>query len=73
MCGVEDEEFNKCHVISEYMIERDEEYNINEEIGSYNPGRVQDGGYMNRVRNQIGVALVESKMFEFVMIYVFFF
>ena len=23
MCGVEDEEFNKCDVISEYMIERD--------------------------------------------------
>ena len=32
MCGVEDEEFNKCDVISEYMIERDEESNINEEI-----------------------------------------
>jgi len=60
MCGVEDEEFNKCDVISEYMIERDEENNINEEIGSYNPGRVQDGDYMNRVRNQIGVALMES-------------
>ncbi|KEH18434.1 hypothetical protein MTR_8g019400 [Medicago truncatula] len=37
--------------ISEYMIERDEESNINEEISSYNPGRVQDGGYMNKVRN----------------------
>ena len=61
MCGVEDEEFNKCDVISEYMIERDEENNINEEIGSYNLGRVQDGGYMNRVRNQIGVALMESR------------
>ena len=35
--------------------------NINEEIGSYNLGRVQDGGYMNRVRNQIGVALMESR------------
>jgi len=43
------------------MIECDEESNINEEIGSYNPGRVQDGGYMNRVRNQIGVALMESR------------
>ncbi|AES81741.1 hypothetical protein MTR_7g100090 [Medicago truncatula] len=42
------------------MIERDEESNINEEISSYNPGRVQDGGYMNKVRNQIGVALMES-------------
>ena len=61
MCGVEDEEFNKCDVISEYMIERDEENNINEEIDSYNPGRVQDGGYMNRVINQIGVVLIESR------------
>ncbi|AES99409.1 hypothetical protein MTR_5g080460 [Medicago truncatula] len=43
------------------MIERDEESNINEEISSYNPGRVQDGGYMNKVRNQIGVALMESR------------
>ncbi|AES64404.1 ribosomal protein S11 [Medicago truncatula] len=43
------------------MIERDEENNINEEISSYNPGRVQDGGYMNKVRNQIGVALMESR------------
>jgi hypothetical protein len=40
MCGVEDEEFKKCDVISEYMIERDEENNINEEISSYNPGRI---------------------------------
>jgi len=61
MCGVEDEEFNKCDVISEYMIERDEESNIDEEIDSYNLGRVQDGGYMNRVRNQIGVALMEGR------------
>ena len=51
----------KCDVISEYMIERDEENNINEEIDSYNPGRVQDGGYMNRVINQIGVVLIESR------------
>ena len=43
------------------MIERDEENNINEEIDSYNPGRVQDGGYMNRVINQIGVVLIESR------------
>jgi len=61
MCGVEDEEFNKCDVISEYMIKCDEESNINEENGSYNPRRVQHGGYMNRVRNQIGVALMESR------------
>ena len=61
MCGVEDEKFNKCDVIPGYMIERDEESNINEEIGLYNRGRVQDGGYMNRVRNQIGVALMESR------------
>jgi len=51
----------KCNVISEYMIERDKESNINEEIDSYNPRRVQDGGYTNRVRNQIGVALVEGR------------
>jgi len=43
MCRVEDEEFNKCNVISEYMIEHDEKGNINEEIDSYIPGRVQDG------------------------------
>ena len=61
MCGVEDEEINKGDVISECMIERDEESNINEEISSHNLGKVQDGGYMNRVRNQIGVALMESK------------
>ena len=61
MCGVEDEEFNKCDVICKYMIERDEENKINEDIGSYDPERVQDGGYMNKVRNQIGVALMESR------------
>jgi len=43
------------------LIECDEKSNINEEISSYNPERVQDGGYMNRVRNQIGVALMESR------------
>lgn len=43
------------------MIEREEEINMNEEMGSYNPKRVQDGGYMNRVRNQIGVSLMESR------------
>jgi len=61
MCGFEDEEINKCDVISEYMIERDKESNINEEISSYNPRRVQDGGFMNKVRNQIGVALMEKR------------
>ncbi|AES68734.1 hypothetical protein MTR_3g014250 [Medicago truncatula] len=44
------------------MIERDEESNINEEISSYNPGRVQDGGYMNKVRNQIGVVFVRFRL-----------
>ena len=43
------------------MIERDKKSNINEEIDWYNPGRVQDGGYMNRVINQIGVVLIESR------------
>ena len=61
MCGFEDEEINKCDVISEYRIERDNESNINEEISSYNPRRVQDGGFMNKVRNQIGVALMEKR------------
>ena len=61
MCGVEDGDFNKCDVISEYMIERVEESNIYEEISSYNLGRVQDGGHMNRVRNQIGVVSMESR------------
>lgn len=61
ICGVEDKEFNKCDDIFGYMIEREEEINMNEEMGSYNPKRVQDGGYMNRVRNQIGVSLMESR------------
>jgi len=46
ICGVEDEEFNKCDDISKYMIERNEWRNINEEIGLYNLKSVQDGGYM---------------------------
>jgi hypothetical protein len=62
MCGVEDVEFNKCDDISRYIIEPEEERNINEEMGLYNPRRVQDGGgYMNKVRNQIGTSLMESR------------
>jgi hypothetical protein len=62
MCGVEDVEFNKCDDISRYIIEPEEERNVNEEMGLYNPRRVQDGGgYMNKVRNQIGTSLMESR------------
>jgi 2-hydroxy-3-keto-5-methylthiopentenyl-1-phosphate phosphatase len=60
MCGVEDEEFNKFNDIYEHMTGPEEERNINEEMSSYNP-RVQDGGYMNAVRNQIGAALMEIR------------
>ena len=61
MCGVEDEEFNKCDNIPGYMDEVEVERNIDEEIGSHNPRRVIDGGYMDRVRNQIAVALIENR------------
>jgi hypothetical protein len=61
VCGIENEEFNKCDHISGYMIENREERNVNEDMSSYNPRRVQDRSYMDRARNQIDVGLIENR------------
>jgi hypothetical protein len=60
ICGVQDEEFNKWDQITGYMLEREEERNINEDSSSENL-RVQDGSYMDRARNQIATKLLENK------------
>lgn len=60
ICGVEDEEFNRCDHTPGYMTDCEEERNTNEETNSYNPRRVLDGGYMDGVRNQIAAALMET-------------
>jgi hypothetical protein len=62
ICGVEDEEFNKCDRIPGYIPEREEERNINEDMSSYNLRRVQDGSYMDRARNQIATRLMENRI-----------
>ncbi|KAK2454169.1 hypothetical protein QL285_001760 [Trifolium repens] len=62
ICGVEDEEFNKCDRISGYIPECEEERNINEDMSSYNLRRVQDGSYMDRARNQIATRLMENRI-----------
>ncbi|XP_058733700.1 protein ALP1-like [Vicia villosa] len=61
ICGFVDEDFNKYDNISEYMTGNIEERNIHEDLGSYNPRRVQDGGYMDKVRNQIAIELIENR------------
>jgi hypothetical protein len=61
VCGIEDEEFNKCDHISGYMVDNREERNVNEDMSSHNPRRVQDGGYMDRARNQIATGLIENR------------
>lgn len=60
ICGVEDEEFNKCDSVPRYMTECEEEMNIDEQTSSYNSIRATDGA-MDRVRNQIAVGLVENR------------
>jgi hypothetical protein len=40
-------------IFSGYMIDNIEEKNVNEDMSSYNPRRVQDEGYKDRARNQI--------------------
>jgi hypothetical protein len=62
ICGVEDEEFNKCDRIPGYIPEREEERNINEDMSSYNLSRVHDGSYMDRARNQIATRLMENRI-----------
>jgi hypothetical protein len=61
ICDIEDEKFNKCDHILGYMIDNREERNVNENMTSYNPRRVQDGGYMDIVRNQIDIGLIENR------------
>ncbi|KAK2384274.1 hypothetical protein QL285_071636 [Trifolium repens] len=61
VCGIEDEEFKKCDNISGYMVDNREERNVNEDMSSYNSRRVQDGGYMDRARNQIATGLIENR------------
>lgn len=43
------------------MSDNIKERNINEDLGSYNPRRVQDGGYKDKTQNQITIESIENR------------
>ncbi|KAI9079471.1 hypothetical protein K1719_038553 [Acacia pycnantha] len=59
--GVDDEEFDKCDLNPDYIPEGQEECDIDEEMTIHSPRRIEDNGYMNRVRNQIASTLMENR------------
>ncbi|KAK4280450.1 hypothetical protein QN277_012075 [Acacia crassicarpa] len=59
--GVYDEEFDKCDRNPDYIPEGQKECDIDEEISIHSYRRIEDNGYLNRVRNQIASTLMENR------------
>ncbi|KAK4280496.1 hypothetical protein QN277_012117 [Acacia crassicarpa] len=59
--GVDDEEFDKCDRNPDYIPEGQEECDIEEKMSIHSHRKIEDNGYMNRVRNQIASILMENR------------
>ncbi|KAI9075433.1 hypothetical protein K1719_042610 [Acacia pycnantha] len=60
-CVVDDKEFDKCDLNPDYILESQEECNIDEEVNIHSHRRIVDNGYMDRVQNQIASTFMENR------------